>query len=198
MLQKLKDTIPKIENGLNKTTNELVNTGNWELLNQIDWFDLLKWVSFAINLFIIFKWLRRKIILSRFIEGRWEGALISNQENPVKLDCKLLITSSTERANKGFFYYEQIQSENITVRGVDALNDYETNNLFCFNGIWKASFIREFHVAYDKEMKGKQIDAREVVQYKWECKVCSIFTKPKIKTKLTGNGVEFEGTLHKS
>ena len=174
-----------------------MNTNISNFLNNIDWISVLRWLSIIINVFIFIKWIRSKIVLNKFLIGRWEGNII-NSTNLAKLDCTLIVTECAERVNKAFFYYEQIQAQSVLVRGVDELDDYDNDIWFIFNRRWLPQFFRQFHVAYNKEMEGEQIDARETVKYKWYCSVHSILRKPKLKVKISGNGVNFEGVLHKS
>lgn len=165
-------------------------------LSQIDWILILKWLSVIINLIVFIKWIASKVVLNKFLLGRWEGNIVNNKD--IKLSCILIVTSRPERANKAFFYYEQIQAQSILIRGVDELDDYEDDFLFIINKKWNAVFYREFHVAYNQEMQGEQIDARETVKYDWNCTVHNVLFKPKLKVLISGNGINFEGVLHKS
>ena len=164
--------------------------------SQIDWVKVLKWASITINLIVFLKWTGSKVILNEFLLGRWEGNIVSSQD--IKLSCTLIITSRPERANKAFFYYEQIHAQSILIRGVDELDDYEDDLLFIFRKRWNPVFYREFHVAYNQKMQGEQIDDRETVKYNWNCTVHNILFKPKLKVTIAGNGVNFQGVLHKS
>jgi hypothetical protein len=161
------------------------------------------WINIAmliINLVFLITWVRRKTAASALLEGRWEGTLTCNEMNQTKIKCTLVVTASKDRSNKALFYYEQGHSEGVNIRGVDSLDDYDRNVFFVFNGKWKASFLREFHVIYDENKRGEQIDDKdsEPIRYNWNCKIKSKFKKPKIVTSLSGNSVEFSGVLHKS
>lgn len=165
--------------------------------NDIPWLTILKILSVTINFLILYKWIMSKIILNRFLVGRWEGNIV-NSKTKAKLDCTLIVTECATRTNKAFFYYEQVFNQEITVRGSDELNDYDSNGMFIWSKKWSPNFFRRFHVAYNDVVDATQIDFTGTVNYQWNCDVQNIWNKPKLKVAIAGNSVNLEGVLHKS
>ncbi len=69
-------------------------------------------ISIIINFFFFKNWLLRKLILGRFLEGRWEGVLLCMDDQKklnqnVTLECSFIVTSHPKIENKGLLYYEQ-------------------------------------------------------------------------------------------
>ena len=169
----------------------------FNIASNIPWLLILKILSVAINIFVLIRWIRGKIILNKFLLGRWEGNMV-NSTTQAKLDCILIVTECAERANKAFFYYEQTYKQEITVRGGDELHDYDSDTLFIRNKKWKPVFFRQFHIAYNDVVGATQADFTGTVNYQWNCDIQNIWTKPKIKIAISGNSIELKGVLHKS
>lgn len=164
---------------------------------DIPWLTILKILSVAGNLVILYKWIMSKIVLNRFLVGRWEGNIV-NAVTEARLSCVLIVTECAGRDNKAFFYYEQFDKDEITVRGGDELDDYDSDGMFIFKQQWKPVFFRQFHVGYNDKVDKKEIDFSESVRYQWHCEIQNIWSKPKLKIAIEGNSVNLNGKLHKS
>lgn len=169
----------------------------FSIFEDIPWNEIIKWVSIVVNVSVFAKWLWSKMVLSKFLLGRWEGNITNSQTN-VRIKCILIVTESSDRSNQALFYYEQKHEHQIALRGVDELDDYDSDFLFIRKKQWKPIFIRQFHFVYKDEINGAQIDFTETIKYSWDCKVNSIWTKPKLDITIEGNGVNLHGILHKS
>ena len=150
-----------------------------------------------INCLILRKYILSKIVLNKLLLGRWEGDFEYCDNSHITLRCTLIVTDHASRTNKALFYYKQIDGERILVRGIDELHDYEGENKFIWKKKWNPIFYREFHIAYNKELEGEQIDVG-TAKYNWNCDIQNIWKKPKIKVVIRGNDVQLEGVLHKS
>ena len=164
----------------------------------LPWSEILKWASIGVNVIVLFKYIRSKVTLSILLTGRWEGYVEYCGDNDRILDCTLIVSDNPIRANRASFYYKQVDGEKISVRGLDELNDYDDDYIFIFKRKWKPVFYREFHVAYNNQTKAEQIDTRHTIKYHWDCDICNILTKPKLKVFIWGNNVELKGVLHRA
>lgn len=169
----------------------------FRFVDEINWLTILKILSVGINFFILIKWIRSKIVLNRFLVGRWEGNIV-NAETEARLKCILIVSECAGRDNKAFFYYEQFDNDEITVRGGDELDDYDSDRMFICNRQWKPVFFRQFHVGYNENAEKKVIDFSESIRYEWHCQIQNIWTRPKLKITIVGNSINLNGKLHKS
>jgi hypothetical protein len=158
---------------------------------------VLQGLSITISIIAVYKYVRSKIILNRFLLGRWEGYIVNCHTN-AKLDCMLIVTECATRLNKAYFTYQQIHQQEITVRGADELHNYDDDFFFIWNKKWKPCFFRSFHISYNEEATIKEVDLTGNVEYKWICDVKNLFTKPKLEVAISGNGANLKGILHKS
>lgn len=154
------------------------------------------YASVAINLSVLFVWVRRRFSLSRCIEGRWTG-ILTREGHKVPFECILVITVHRDRQNHGVFYYSQYCPDGTTTQGMDELDWYPDDGWSVRDPKWTPRFARLFHVEFNHTGGGKHVDDGKPL-YNWDCKFAGLWTKPRMNVSLEGNDARFEGVLHKT
>jgi hypothetical protein len=108
----------------------------------------LRWSSFLVNAVFIGIGIKNRIIMEDYLSGKWEGRLTHyGKDTNAKTKCTMMISRHKERSNSGYIYYESFipDSRVVLYRGLDELNEYETDFWFFINREWHPQFTRVFH-----------------------------------------------------
>lgn len=170
----------------------------WVGLFDIDFvINKIRYISYVVNLIILLGWIKNRVLLRKFLVGKWEGNFHdSTAGNGHHYQCQLIVAKQNDRDNAAFFYYEARSLNNGTVilRGLDRLQDSEEDNFFfCLNRRWKATYVREFN----KEEGNSSASNYIPPHYEWTCRVVRLWYRPKMTVKIDANGRIFDGTLEK-
>lgn len=163
----------------------------------------LKLFSYAFNAVVAFTWLKRKLIQTLFLSGRWEGTLLciesDNTNKDILLVCTLVVTNHPNHDNQAILYYEQenISRDRKKIQGVDKLHTYDENSFFFWNKVWKPQFVRLIHFDGNTTIDEQETKIQLPKIYHWDCKICSMWFKEKMNVSIKSNDVTFVGSLQK-
>jgi hypothetical protein len=159
-------------------------------------FSWLQIVSYTINGMIFWQWLRGKLVLRRFLVGRWEGSFARTQEDGIAIHCTLYVTEHKDRDNTALFYYrmQDLKSSTICIQGCDVLSNYDEDPLFFHRRIWRPFFLRAMHVSHGN---GLWNDVDMPTHYAWDCRINSLFFRPKMQVTIKAPDTSFSGVLLK-
>lgn len=160
----------------------------------------LRVYSYVVNAFFIALWLRQRLFLNHFLAGRWDGTLKTVGADDAVLHCTLLISEHRDRDNTALLRYERrdLQTGQVTLRGVDILDDYDTDVLFVFRRQWRPRFIRDLHTGdTNHSMTSPSVQRLGSLPniYQWNCKIQNLFFRPKLRVAISGADVSFEGAF---
>src|SRR5215213_6472587 len=93
---------------------------------------LIQIISYTVNAVFILQWLSGKVLLHKFLVGRWEGTLAREGDDGAVFHCTLYVTAHKDRDNTAVFCYQKkdLHSTQVCIQGVDMLSDYDGDLLF--------------------------------------------------------------------
>jgi hypothetical protein len=155
---------------------------------------LLQVISYTVNSVFILQWLLSKMLLHKFLVGRWEGTLAREGDDGAVFHCTLYVAAHKDRDNTAVFCYQKkdLHSTQVCIQGVDILADYDGDLLFVWRRSWKPTFIRAMHVDLGN---GTQNPDDMPKRYTWNCRVSSLFFRPKMAVDVKAFDVSFSGFL---
>lgn len=164
-----------------------------------NWAELFNWASRLVTVLVLMAYISRKLILKKFLVGRWEGELSTSDYPNQTLHCVLVVSRLEQRNNSAFLIYkcEDTSTQFLRFAGTDRLINHIDSAIFSLSRKWSADFVRCSHqVFYETEME-KISPAQPPSRYHWSCTIDSIFLDPKMTVKITGSGPDFSGSLER-
>lgn len=161
--------------------------------------DSIKLASYGVNGLILSLWLYAKVVVHKFLVGRWEGTLSPTDQPDTIYDCRLLLVGHKDRDNSGFLYYQHkdLRNGQILISGLDELDNYDHEKTFITNRIWSPKFVRAIHKCHGANPAEPPPDKQLPVCYQWECKITALFFRPKMRVHIKGPSRTFCGMLRK-
>jgi len=157
-----------------------------------------RYVSICLNLIIFFFWLRRKVVLSEFLEGHWVGSLHAENDGVHTISCNLFCINHPGRDNSALLCYERkiLACGTVTARGVDRLDAYTDRNWFFTDNCWNPAFVRLMH-NHSGDIAPAVQRTQLPVRYSWQCKIIDRYFKQKLSITIGSGSCVFNGVFTK-
>jgi len=155
---------------------------------EIGPFGIAKLTSVAMNVVVIGYWIKKKLLLNDYLEGRWEGKLIDEKDPNYVINCILLVTKHKGQC-KGNLIYESKLNRKVFAKGVDLFVESYGNEFLAKE--WRPTFERDI-IDPPENNEGNDIT------YRFTFEIRSRWFKDCMRANVKkNNGIKLTGIWHR-